>query len=436
MRRVSLACLALAGCNQILGNGNFSGPTDAPAADACTAGAACPPDAMPDGSPDASMVCQAMGMPPTTISGTVFMPNGTTPLPDVLVYVPMSTPSALPNGVACACAPATGGAVVSAVTDKNGHFTLTDPPTGASVPLVIQIGKWRRQITVPNVTACMDTAVAADQTRLPRNRNEGDIPRIAIVTGAADQLECLMLQVGIDQAEIATGGAPARIHLFQPPMGPGVTAYSGGQLQTQIQLFSSLMTYDDVMFSCPGQTPTVTAADVQQLQSWANAGGRLLLEHYESAWFGQGSPWASVAHFQPMANIPPTPTMAMIDQSFPKGTLLAGWLGAIGASSTGTIQVENARNTVQTADTSQVQVWAHLDPSVTMGLSGFQIFSFPTPLGAGPGQTCGQVVFSDMHETGTGAAVMAFPGECPQMPLDPQQDVLAFLFYDQQTCLQ
>src|SRR4051812_14215884 len=45
--------------------------------------------------------CQAMGMSPTTISGTVFAPNGTLPLYGVSVYVPNADPGAFKPGVQC-----------------------------------------------------------------------------------------------------------------------------------------------------------------------------------------------------------------------------------------------------------------------------------------------------------------------------------------------
>ena len=44
---------------------------------------------------------------------------------------------------------------------------------------MITSGKWRRQIMIPTVDSCADNALAAADTRLPKNKSEGDIPKIA-----------------------------------------------------------------------------------------------------------------------------------------------------------------------------------------------------------------------------------------------------------------
>jgi hypothetical protein len=379
-------------------------------------------------------------MPPTRIIGHVFAPNGTLPIAGAVVYVPKTTPGPIAQTTTCGCTPATGGAVIADVTKPDGSFVLTDAPSGANVPLVIQIGKWRRQIMIA-VAMCTDTTVDPAQSRLPKNASEGDLPHIAITTGAADSLECIVRQLGIDDTEIGTAGDARHVHLYAGFNNNGAVnafqagfAGGSGNFAPGMALLGQLGQYDHVLMSCEGQPTTITAADAQQLQDWANSGGQLFLEHFHRAWMMQLA-WQPLAQFMdPLSGPPPTANVT-IDMSFQRAKDLASWLLAIGASTPGgSITVNMPRNTVMSADPSKVQVWAHLDPAVAMGTTGDQVFTFATPLGAAPAQQCGRVVFSDMHQTGSGAAGTVFPAECPAQPLSPQEDVIAFLFFDDPTC--
>ena len=47
-------------------------------------------------------------------------------------------------------------------------FSIANVPVGSNIPLVIVAGKWRRQITIPQTTACTNTVVSG--TRFPTNR--------------------------------------------------------------------------------------------------------------------------------------------------------------------------------------------------------------------------------------------------------------------------
>src|SRR4051812_43315587 len=97
--------------------------------------------------------CSSKGMQPTTITGTVFAPNGTLPLFGIDVYVPNADPGPLKAGVACgSCSTGLpGNPIVQTQTDEAGKFTLTGIPDGDNIPLVISTGKWRRQIKISRV---------------------------------------------------------------------------------------------------------------------------------------------------------------------------------------------------------------------------------------------------------------------------------------------
>jgi hypothetical protein len=267
----------------------------------------------------------------TSVSGTVYDPAGNNPLYNVVVYVPNTTPDPLTPGVstapnACSCASLyTGTPVAAAVTDAKGNFTMTNVPNGSNIPLVIQIGKWRKQITLPTVNACVPNPITT-QLKLPSNQSEGDIPSIAISTGGADTLECLLRRIGVDATEYGPGASgTGRIHIFQGSAANGETSavyaqpdgslpgtpYSSQGLWSSV---SNLMHYDITILSCEGQEtqdipprpdggPSLTASDQQALLDYVNAGGRVFTSHYHYAWFNTG-PFASynIANWTPGGN--------------------------------------------------------------------------------------------------------------------------------------
>ena len=187
------------------GSGSGSGGSGSGGSGGSGSGGSLLPPVGGDGGTTSTSSCPGGGS--TTISGTVYDPAKKNPLYDVVVYVPGSTPSPLPAGASCDSCNSlyTGNPVASALTDTSGKFTIQNAPSGSSVPLVIQIGKWRKQLKIANVTACTDNPQPDKSLSLPTKGSEGDIPSIAVSTGGADSLECLFERVGLDPSEY-TGG--------------------------------------------------------------------------------------------------------------------------------------------------------------------------------------------------------------------------------------
>ena len=129
--------------------------------------------------------CSGSGQKPTTITGTVTAPGhddvaefgSADPIYDALVYIPNGSAGAPTYGVTAfapgvACDTCTnevsGSPLTSQITPVTGVFTLDENvPCGTDIPLVIQLGKWRRMITIPNVACCATTTLTGAQTHLP-----------------------------------------------------------------------------------------------------------------------------------------------------------------------------------------------------------------------------------------------------------------------------
>jgi hypothetical protein len=404
-----------------------------------------------DGGPSGGCVglqCQVhscAGGGTTNISGKVYDPAGKNPLYNVVVYVPNAPVDPLPSGASCDKCDAlyTGSPIVSALTDASGAFTLKGVPDGANVPIVIQVGKWRRQLTLPNVTQCQDNAQPDKLLRLPSNTSEGDIPNIAISTGGADTLECLLRRVGLDAKEYGGGAAgTGRIHIFQGDQGPNT---SPGGPASSTGLWASkadLAKYDIVLLSCEGAE--TTSMNQQALVDYAAMGGRVFASHFHYSWFNSG-PYAKdnlatwTAGTNDLGNI----TASIITTlpgggPFAKGQALEQWLTNVGALSGGRLSITAARHNADvTAAHTSSQAWIKAESGKSVGATEY--FTFNTPVGTAPADQCGRVVYSDLHVGAAsgdyGGLSTTTPDGCSTADLSAQEKALEFMLFDLSSCV-
>ncbi|HEY8207626.1 MAG TPA: hypothetical protein VIG99_09105 [Myxococcaceae bacterium] len=403
----------------------------------------------------------------TRLTGSVYDPSGQVALYNAIVYVPNSALQPLPNGVTCdQCGSlVTGNPVAITLTGPDGKFELDNVPVGAQIPLVIQVGKWRRQFLVPfNVQACTTQPITdASLLHLPRNQSEGDIPQMAIATGNADPFECLLLKMGVSTGEMTAPSGNGRIHFFRDPTNSS-NGHNGG-LQNSAgfldvtQLVSdagTLNKYDVVLLPCigsekfglnPGNTQK---AWTQNLINYTGGGGRLFTTHYGYVWmaFAQ-DPFPATARWTPdpnRNNAPADPFVVDVNQTFPKGAAFAQWLWDAGASTTfAKLDVHDPRHDV-----------SGTDGGATTWLSGFntrndaghsvQHLTFNTPYAppalpdGDAGTQCGRVVFSNFHVT-TSALITngddgTFPHDCAPGVMTAQEKALVFMLFDVSSCVQ
>jgi hypothetical protein len=398
----------------------------------------------------------------TSISGTVYDPAGKHPLPNVFVYVPNSAVGAFPAGASCdkCSASLSGSPLVTTTTDVNGKFKLDNMPVDTNVPVVIQIGKWRRQITI-TTTKCGDTVVPVASTHLPRNKSEGDIPKIALTTGAADPLECLLRKIGIDDAEFTNPSGTGRVNLYtgftpSPIYVPPTNSYNKGaafpDATTLWSTSTALQKYDVVLLGCEGEDTTTnkSAAALKAMQDYVNAGGRVFGEHYHYTWMKSGpAPWPGMIGWNGTLEFFNSPTNETVLTGFPKGAMMSQWMKIVGAGSAGTpstFPVNGARHSVSSIkDKTNVIDWIEAPTADVVTINAItgkqtktgvtytnavQYFSFNTPVGAAADSVCGRFVFSDIHVSSGDSVGKAFPTGCTTTTMTPQELALEFMFFD------
>jgi hypothetical protein len=341
---------------------------------------------------------------------------------------------------------------------------------------------------IPNVAACQTLPLDAVETTFPKSRTDMtphttrvDMPKIAITTGNADALECLVRKLGIADSEFTldTDPAPGRINLFDGNGRKGFSAnaavWTGGQgtfnnattlwgTTDKDAAVAKLMNYDIVMFSCEGgqNAGTKSQMAMDAVHDYAGNGGRVFASHWHNIWIGgeDGTPthgeadWEATGTFAFGASQPAEGTYitSTIDETVPKGMSFAQWMLNVGGSdvpvgappvSTPTrdaVYEQNPRFTLQANDPLKSDRRVFFTPTAATGYASqpsVQDMEFTTPQDVDPAERCGKVVFSDMHVASgsTPNAGGTFPDGCASGDLSAQEKALAFIFFDIASCV-
>ena len=395
--------------------------------------------------PCAGLACKQVacgGGATTSVSGIVWDPAGKNPVYNVVVYVPNAPLAEIKHGPVCdSCggAPISGNPLVTTLTDPTGAFTLKNVPVGDDIPLVMQAGKWRRQITLTTKpVACQDNPITdIQQTRLPKNKAEGDMPLIALTSGC-DPIHTLVQKIGVDAAEMtaASGNGMVRVYNGKGYTVPGVTgatdAYAfWGSLP-------EMMKYDIIINECectPYDRDTVGPA-YTNMRDYLNAGGRVFNSHYHLNFFGNSPENQNGA--APELNASASwglwgkasggSSPFLIDTTFPKGKAMDEWLNNLPKTSKWGASIKTSpKGQIVTSNVGDIgatvpgisQRWIY-----PTGGTGAVYISINTPTSAAPADRCGRAVATDIH-VGNGSLTT----------MSEQEAALEFMFFDLASCV-
>ncbi|MES2393882.1 MAG: Ig-like domain-containing protein, partial [Acidobacteriota bacterium] len=328
------------------------------------------------------------------------------PLPNILVFVQdpnspvpvFSQGVTVPNGsqTGCSAQPLLVPATVlgSALTDPTGTFTFNVagmlPPT---LNIVIQAGKWRRQYQYTSAQIAsftIGTQVTLPTMSMPSSQSEGDLPHIAVVTGSADEIECIFPQIGIKTAEVTDPLGGGSINFFTGNGSAGENVSPSTPTETQLVNPAAagavpMTNYDMVIFGCQGpsgRTDSDAPAYASTVVKYANDGGRVFATHWEFSWIQSAPEWSPLASFSSSTSTASVTTTGQLSTSYSGEPTLAAWMNAIGAFDVNPAQEEFKLTAVFYENILAVnppaQTWVTL-PNYN---GSSNQFSFDTPVGA------------------------------------------------------
>jgi hypothetical protein len=204
------------------------------------------------------------------VSGTVYAPDGTTPIANSYIYVPSSyspisalVVDGIPEGV-----------ITWTISGPDGSFKLANVPTGKNIPIRIVKGKWSISLTV-DVAKDYSTDLAADKTKLP-SEGEG-APHIAVVTGWWDNMEDVLAKLGmgsVDDEGVLTLGTEN----FDLYSGSGdLPDYPG--MEALLSDPQKMATYNIIFINCGADQNIITSNPgiIKNIKDYVNNGGAMYI---------------------------------------------------------------------------------------------------------------------------------------------------------------
>jgi hypothetical protein len=353
---------------------------------------------------------------------------------------------------------------VTTYTSVNGTFTLKGVPTGTAVPVVIQLGRWRRQFTVSIPNSCAANGIPGGTFTMPQDHTQGDLPRIAIVTGAWDPVECALLDMGISQSEFTDPGGTGYINLYSadgvgnPGQGAGPGAKIDGNTPNQDALYAAsgpgpagapqvtpvINNYDMVILECEGYPEDESADQQAALASYLGGGGRVFGSHYAYDWFYKNPALMGAANWNGnLEEVPGGQVTADVDlpPTNPQGTAFDQWLESLATPvTTGTSFALSPGYALVSSVIPPTQEWLYTNGGgyYSPGRSTIQ-FTFNTPIGAPSAMQCGRAQFNAWHAFPAveGNGTTTFPNACGgDTAKSKQVDILEFMLFDLSACVQ
>jgi hypothetical protein len=396
------------------------------------------------------MTCDGGG---GSISGTVYAPNGTDPIPGVVVMLlpDASTLPPIPTGVSCDRCLRTSAALSVATSASDGTFALTGPAldAGGTYTVAIISGGWRRILRGVTVDPCGHVSLTASQTSFAHaSAGEDVVPRIAVAgfhptrsTGDVnDHFVTVLDAIGITSYDT-----------FDPDRS-GTPVTTGPDIATLLSNASMLNSYQVVVLPCGAMgnfrvLPHVTATIRTNIQNWLQAGGRLYVS--DLAYELLANPFPAGINWAPGPSPTPTNDPAICGVGIAAGSSIPGtidspalldWLRATGVTTGTTIPIVELRDPWGAMDSLPASETTPDSMGIVHGrniVSG-DVSWYPGPTPAAhhpltvqvdyPGTDlsyCGRVVYSSYHvqSTRTGTS------------LSPQERVLEWLFFQLTTCV-
>jgi hypothetical protein len=386
----------------------------------------------------------------TTVRGTVRMPNGIDPVPQALVYVPREV-TEFPGEVRCeVCDQISDLAIVSTQTADDGSFVLGPIPTaenqqpGFTVQLVAQKGRFRKLVdfTVENV--CAENQAQSGIFDLPPRTNGFDnIPKIAVVSGAYDQMECVLLKLGIDQDAFD-------LYSGQQLLGPGNVV---GNADSLLNDLAKMKSYNVIFLNCGNDYESLLGnATVRgNILDYVQSGGRLYVTDQAYDFVEQIEQFSPLIDFGPDPDSNPSAPETTNAAQIGEGGItteaqvlqdgLKRWLEAVEAVTGDQVIDDQGRVHIQdflVAWAMQVAVPANenstlwLEGPVSGGSYTNEVLPLTTTFDYAQ---CGRVLYSSYHTEG-GGAVGNFPSYCASGDLTPQERVLEYLILHIADCIE